>query len=53
VELAAEPADRASWEESLRKEFQNACKVRFDALAILPAGSIPPDGKRIIDKRVY
>lgn len=53
VEFATEPVDRGSWEESLRKEFQNACKVRFDSLEVLAAGSIPPDGKRIIDKRVY
>jgi len=53
VEFAIEPVDRGSWEESLRKEFQNACKVRFDSLEVLPAGSIPPDGKRIIDRRVY
>jgi len=53
VEFAAEPADRGAWEVSLRKEFQNACKVRFDALEVLPAGSIQPDGKRIIDRRVY
>jgi phenylacetate-CoA ligase len=53
VELASEPADRGAWEESLRKEFQNACKVRFDTLEVLRAGSIPPDGKRIIDRRVY
>jgi phenylacetate-CoA ligase len=53
VELASEPADRGAWEESLRKEFQNACKVRFDALEVVPAGSIPPEGKKIIDKRIY
>jgi len=53
IEIAAGPADRAAWEESLRKEFQNTCKVKFDALEILPAGSIAPEGKRIIDKRVY
>jgi phenylacetate-CoA ligase len=53
VEFTAEPVDRAAWEEALKKDFQNACKVRFDLLEILPAGSIPPDGKRIIDSRVY
>ena len=53
VEFTAEPVDRAAWEEALKKDFQNACKVRFDLLEILPAGSIPPDGKRIIDKRIY
>jgi phenylacetate-CoA ligase len=53
VELKSEPPDRGSWEESLRKEFQNTCKVRFDSLEVLPAGSIPKDGKSITDRRVY
>jgi phenylacetate-CoA ligase len=53
VELASEPAERGAWEESLRKEFQNACKVRFDALEVVPAGSISQEGKKIIDRRVY
>jgi phenylacetate-CoA ligase len=53
VELKSEPPDRGSWEESLRKEFQNTCKVRFDSLEVLLAGSIPKDGKSITDRRVY
>ncbi|MFA5078124.1 MAG: phenylacetate--CoA ligase family protein [Dehalococcoidia bacterium] len=53
VELKSEPADRGAWEESLKKEFQNACKVRFDSLEVMPQGSIPKDGKTIIDRRVY
>jgi phenylacetate-CoA ligase len=53
VEFTAEPADRGSWEESLKKEFQNACKVRFDSLEALPAGTINPDEKKIIDRRTY
>jgi phenylacetate-CoA ligase len=53
VEFTAEPVDRISWEESLKKEFQNACKVKFDALEVLPAGTINPDEKKIIDRRTY
>ncbi|MFA5064521.1 MAG: phenylacetate--CoA ligase family protein [Dehalococcoidia bacterium] len=53
VELKSELAERGAWEESLRKEFQNTCKVRFDTLEVLPAGSIPVDEKKIIDRRVY
>ncbi len=53
VELRREPADRGAWEESLRKEFQNACKVRFDALETLPSGSITEGAKTIVDRRVY
>jgi len=53
VEFTAEPVDRISWEESLKKEFQNACKVKFDALEVLPAGTINPDEKKFIDRRTY
>jgi phenylacetate-CoA ligase len=53
VELKCAPADRDNWEESLKKEFQNVCKVRFDALEVLQAGSIPAGEKTIIDRRVY
>jgi phenylacetate-CoA ligase len=53
VELASPPADRGAWEASLRKEFQDTCKVKFDALEVLPSGSIPPEGKKIIDRRTY
>ncbi len=53
VEMATQPADRDAWEESLRKEFQNTCKVRFDTLEVLPAGSIAADEKKIVDRRVY
>jgi len=53
VEFSDEPPDRVAWEEALKKDFQDTCKVRFDLLEVLPAGSIPPDGKRIIDRRVY
>jgi len=53
VELKSEPADRGAWEESLKKEFQNTCKVRFDSLELMPPGSIPEGEKTIIDRRVY
>ncbi len=53
VELKSEPADRGTWEESLKKEFQNTCKVRFDSLELMPPGSIPEGEKTIIDRRVY
>ena len=52
VEFADEPPDRVAWEEALKKDFQDTCKVRFDLLEVLPAGSIPQDGKRIIDRRI-
>lgn len=53
VEFSDEPPDRVAWEEALKKDFQDTCKVRFDLLEVLPAGSIPPAGKKIIDRRVY
>jgi len=53
VEFSDEPPDRVAWEEALKKDFQDTCKVRFDLLEVLPGGSIPPDGKRIIDRRIY
>jgi len=53
VEFADEPPDRVAWEEALKKDFQDTCKVRFDLMEVLSAGSIPQDGKRIIDRRIY
>jgi len=44
---------REQWMEALRKDFQETCRVRFDRVEYLPAGSIPQGAKKIADKRVY
>ena len=53
LELGSEPDDRDQWIESLRKDFQEACRVRFDRIEYLTAGSIPQGVKKIVDQRVY
>ncbi len=53
VELASEPKDKEAWLESLKKDFQGVCKVRFDNIEYVKTDSIAKDAKKIIDKRVY
>ena len=53
VELEHKPANTEQWLETLRKDFQAVCKVRFDRIEYMPAGSIAKDAKKIADKRVY
>ncbi len=53
IELAREPANKDAWLEAMKKEFQGACKVRFDRVEFAKAGTIPKDGKKILDKRAY
>ncbi len=53
LELGSQPAEREKWIEALRKDFQETCRVRFDRVEYLPAGSIPQGAKKIVDKRVY
>ena len=53
LELAREPTNKDAWLEAMKKEFQGVCKVRFDRVEFVKAGTIPKDGKKILDKRVY
>jgi phenylacetate-CoA ligase len=53
VELAKKPADQGAWLEALKKDFPNACKVRFDEIEYVKVGTIAPDAKKIVDKRTY
>jgi phenylacetate-CoA ligase len=53
VELTGEPKDREAWLESLKKDFQGICKVRFDNIEYMKAGAIANDARKIVDKRVY
>ncbi len=53
VELAKEPPDKEKWLEGLKKDFQTACKVRFDSIEYNRPGSIAKDAKKIVDKRIY
>ena len=53
VELASEPEDKEAWAETLKKDFQGMCKVRFDRIEYVNPGSIEKTGKKIVDKRTY
>jgi phenylacetate-CoA ligase len=52
-ELSQEPGDMEAWLETLRKQFQEVCKVRFDRAETVKPGTIPGDARRIVDRRVY
>jgi hypothetical protein len=53
IELNRELQDRGNWLEVLKKDFQSACKVRFDKAEFVPAGTIAKEAKKVTDKRVY
>jgi phenylacetate-CoA ligase len=53
VELASDPKDKEAWLETLKKDFQGVCKVRFDKIEYVKAGTIAKDAKKIVDKRTY
>jgi phenylacetate-CoA ligase len=53
VELSSEPKDKEAWLEALKKDFQGVCKVRFDKIEYVKAGTIAKDAKKIVDKRTY
>jgi len=53
IEFADKPGDLKKWEEYLVKDFQGACKVRFDTMETVPGGTIAKDAKKIVDKRTY
>ncbi|MBN1375444.1 MAG: AMP-binding protein [Dehalococcoidia bacterium] len=53
VELTKEPADKEAWAKALEKDFAGVCKVRFDKVEYIKAGTIDKDAKKIIDKRTY
>jgi len=53
IEFTNKPGDMKKWEEALLTEFQGACKVRFDALEIVPSGTLAKEVKKIVDNRTY
>jgi phenylacetate-CoA ligase len=53
IEPAGELTDEKKWLEELDRNFRDVCKVRFDKLEFVPAGTISPEAKRILDNRVY
>lgn len=53
VEMASEPADREAWLQKLRQNFQDVCKVKFDNIEYVEAGTIDKNARKIVDKRSY
>ena len=53
LEFADMPHDVRKWEETLRKDFQGVCKVKFDKIEVVSAGAIAKDARRIVDRRKY
>jgi len=53
VELASDSIDKEKLKANLDKSFRDTCKVRFDRMDVVAAGSIPENAKSIVDERVY
>ena len=53
VELASEPKDKTAWAKALEKDFAGVCKVRFDKVEYVKAGTIAKGARKIVDKRTY
>jgi len=53
VELGDESADKEQLIGQLDKDFRDVCKVRFDRVEFVAAGSIPEDAKPVVDQRAY
>jgi phenylacetate-coenzyme A ligase PaaK-like adenylate-forming protein len=53
VELASDSVDKEKLKANLDKSFRDTCKVRFDRMDVVAAGSISESAKRIVDERVY
>jgi len=53
VELADQAIDKEKLKNNLDKNFRDLCKVKFDRMDFVAAGSIPNDAKKIVDERKY
>ncbi len=49
--LAYEAGEGGEGEESLGRRFQEACRLRLDAVERVPPGTIAPDGRTVVDER--
>jgi phenylacetate-CoA ligase len=45
--------EQEKMQSALDEAFRDACKVRFDRMEVVSAGTIPEGAKHIVDKRVY
>ena len=53
VELANGSVDKEKLKAALDKNFRETCKVRFDRMDVVSAGSISESAKKIVDERAY
>ena len=53
AELLQEEADREALVEALRRAIQDLCRVRADAIELVPAGSIAEDAPTMVDERAW
>ena len=53
LEFTSVPDDMKKWGETLSKDFQGTCKVKFDKIEVVSAGTIAKDVRRIVDRRKY
>lgn len=53
LDIRDEGTDRSGLEARFEKSFQEVCTVKVDRVEIVPAGSLPDDGKLLVDEREW
>ncbi|MDD4874072.1 MAG: hypothetical protein PHE15_03770 [Dehalococcoidales bacterium] len=53
AEICYENIDKDKLSEELSKRFQSVCLVRPDGISFVPSGTLPQDGKTIVDMRKW
>ena len=53
VELEDETADKEKLTSELATSIQQQCRLKADRIEFVPGGTIPKEGKTIVDKRTW
>jgi len=53
IELKDETIDKGKLADDLNDRFQNLCRVKIDKIQFIEKGTIPEDGKTMVDERTW
>ncbi len=53
VECADSVSGSADWQTALRESVRELCRVTVDSVVVLPTGTLPADGRVIVDERKW
>ncbi len=53
VEVANIAVGNSQWESAVCDSVRELCRVSVDSIAILPSGSLPADGRMMVDERKW